>query len=795
MSVEVEALERWIKRGDVDEAGAVVARDILKREPYNITAQAYLRLYETGSSATPSSATPRDDAWMMARRTSSPGLPPLATPAPTPVPVPPPSSAPPPPHRPNPPPPPLHRPREHREPPQVHHDPFRQSERNLRPELQRDRDPPRYKHHSRQPSSASARTQSSAKTQTNTPAHTPTKLQPNNTGASSSSVRHSPLYPNNTGGSGSGSVKYSPRNNNTPRFATASPQTPQAPLGQTDYQREKKEREFVARHTDLTNRARSLLTELQALQLLDPHDRNNTVTDNDENTNAIAHLKAILAGRLSSVVSKPPPRSVRALARDILSSESDTVAIDLVVSDFEEVAEYTLSQPNTNPDHPRDRDQEQLVLRKAVLDRKVLLESALPTDSARLVGLGVIHFEHENRISGVGKRYVNDHTFIQKLRVEDIPRNRFMATDDGYAWDMRELAGELERITEDAAVAFAGSPTEEKAVLRNPVTQIGFSPADVERIRGHPLAGRLLPLMARDVDRAVEISGVDKPAERPVENTRGESVWKGITATGTRSATAEGHAEDLLTFPTDDAPVKDVPGVPGEFPFPRAVSIRGKPWEDAKDAQVEVTPDPFTPGTGTGVEDAPQLIPTRVSDLGSKLRESPRDSHLGIIPGGFPADDTDEKQEWEDFTDDDEQRGKEEDQVTQDWGELRLKPLVDKAREKVEKEKQEEKKEVEKVLGGWEGWKPIRYEDQRKEGKEEKEKEKEKERKKASPGSEWLKSLQAEGWLKKAADSGTSARSWEDQADEEQEARDRDNSAEDYFGWKPERDQGPFELQ
>ncbi len=63
--------------------------------------------------------------------------------------------------------------------------------------------------------------------------------------------------------------------------------------------------------------------------------------------------------------------------------------------------------------------------------------------------------------------------------VADIPRARFLVTDDNYPWDMEELA---------AAIKSNGG------VMRNPLTKQLFTTADVRTIVQHPLGQCLAAL-------------------------------------------------------------------------------------------------------------------------------------------------------------------------------------------------------------------------------------------------------------------------------------------------------------
>ncbi|KAF2837826.1 hypothetical protein M501DRAFT_1006362 [Patellaria atrata CBS 101060] len=91
-----------------------------------------------------------------------------------------------------------------------------------------------------------------------------------------------------------------------------------------------------------------------------------------------------------------------------------------------------------------------------------------------------MHVEHEI----LERPYVNDETMLGD-QVSDIPRSNFWASEDGYAWDMEELA---------AALSANGG------VMRNPLSRELFSPEDVRSIVQHPLGGHLGALQVQQAE-------------------------------------------------------------------------------------------------------------------------------------------------------------------------------------------------------------------------------------------------------------------------------------------------------
>ncbi|KAK3315480.1 hypothetical protein B0H66DRAFT_565440 [Apodospora peruviana] len=315
------------------------------------------------------------------------------------------------------------------------------------------------------------------------------------------------------------------------------------------------EQEFRQKHTQLVDQAKVLLAEMQTLQVLGPihgsHNGNSHTSSHSDdgrssqtqsqlqsddasslfsNTNsnanyeqdeaAISALNAMLAGRLGSVASKPPPRPARAVAREVVSraySIGESEALDLLMEDYETVLDWAKATTSSSS----VAGHAQAVLN----DRKVLLEAALPAQLAGLVDEAMMHFGHERlysppqpasiqngtgAINGSGSSsihngggrpgsrspvppfqqfYANSTTFRDNLPVEEIPRHRFMRTDDGYAWDMIELASELR----NDIIAMPSTQSGTSLHLRNPMTKALFTATDVARIVAHPMGRGLAP--------------------------------------------------------------------------------------------------------------------------------------------------------------------------------------------------------------------------------------------------------------------------------------------------------------
>ncbi|KAM7212821.1 hypothetical protein V8F06_011809 [Rhypophila decipiens] len=388
------------------------------------------------------------------------------------------------------------------------------------------------------------------------------------------------------------------------------------------------EAEFTQKHAHLVEQARLLLAEMKTLQVLGPvHSavgstttQNNTGGGNnsmssDDGTNSSVFLQsqsggddtssylsgsnstnpnhnntaiyyeqddigmsalgAILQGKLGSVVSRPPPRPARAIAREVLArlggitvaastgepnDEGEAEVVELLMEDYEAVLNWARSSSSFALSSPRlsssgassssasqgGQSQTQVRIQQCLADRQALLEAALPAYLAHLPSEAMMHFCHEklfvssssgraqtpsasvhsghtgttglyangNGNSNLGvnghssnnnprnnsgllptQTYTNSHTFREGLAIEEIPRRRFLKTEDNYAWDMLELASALESDLLLSAGNSRGRGNMPPS-LRNPVTRSFFTPDDVSRILAHPMGRSLGPYPA-----------------------------------------------------------------------------------------------------------------------------------------------------------------------------------------------------------------------------------------------------------------------------------------------------------
>jgi hypothetical protein len=92
------------------------------------------------------------------------------------------------------------------------------------------------------------------------------------------------------------------------------------------------------------------------------------------------------------------------------------------VDDLEAMARWLRSQDG----HLNDDG-----VREALVKRLGLVSSALPDGMKRHAALALMHIEHEL----LRRTYVCDETMYGD-KVVDIPRARFLVTEDNYGWDM-----------------------------------------------------------------------------------------------------------------------------------------------------------------------------------------------------------------------------------------------------------------------------------------------------------------------------------------------------------------------
>lgn len=196
----------------------------------------------------------------------------------------------------------------------------------------------------------------------------------------------------------------------------------------------------------------------------------------------ISDLKAIAEGRLTSVVKVRPPPATRAVAAKIKAASTLSSREEIAFNDLEANARYLRSRNTTSNDQ----------LRTALVKRTTAVIASLPKDMSQVPETAFMHIEHEILL----KTYQNTETMLGDT-ISSIPRVNFFTSEDGYAWDMSELA---------AAIKANGG------VMRNPLSREMFSADDVGRIVRHPQGKELgaLQLQQKELTQGVRKDTIDR---------------------------------------------------------------------------------------------------------------------------------------------------------------------------------------------------------------------------------------------------------------------------------------------
>lgn len=225
--------------------------------------------------------------------------------------------------------------------------------------------------------------------------------------------------------------------------------------------------ELAQGYKALRNRAKTLLVEMLHLRSLQNQkgipDSYQTELSSSKN---IPDLTAIVDGRMSTVVRARPPGNARTVAKTMQTKPAQ--AVEIALANLEDAARW-LRAPNGKPSSI-DNDG----VREALVKRVRALAAALPEKLQEHPETALMHFEHEF----LQRTYVNDETMLGD-QISDIPRANFWVTEDGYAWDMEELAQAI---------------TSNSGVMRNPLSRQMFTPRDIRAIVQHPMGRQLAAL-------------------------------------------------------------------------------------------------------------------------------------------------------------------------------------------------------------------------------------------------------------------------------------------------------------
>ncbi|KAF2838189.1 hypothetical protein M501DRAFT_1011807 [Patellaria atrata CBS 101060] len=223
-------------------------------------------------------------------------------------------------------------------------------------------------------------------------------------------------------------------------------------------------------YVDLQARAKALKNDIDSLRGILQHKKLQQTLDT-----FIPDLNAILEGRVSTVLRATPPKSARQVARTIL---------DILISDLGDVVRWLRSSVCSKQNGEDIRD--------GLMKRVQAISAALPSDLEHYGSKALMHVEHEV----LRRSYVNEETMYGDA-VQDIPRSNFWVSEDGYAWDMEELAQAI-RVN--------------NGVMRQPLSKQLFTPNDVSAIVQHPLGRNLaaLKLEQEKLSQGVRAKTVDE---------------------------------------------------------------------------------------------------------------------------------------------------------------------------------------------------------------------------------------------------------------------------------------------
>ncbi|KIX08551.1 uncharacterized protein Z518_03207 [Rhinocladiella mackenziei CBS 650.93] len=246
--------------------------------------------------------------------------------------------------------------------------------------------------------------------------------------------------------------------------------------------------EFSQRYEIVRAEARQLLLEARFVQAFHQQGTNrHSENDQQIENSRIEDLKLITEGGIWNVVATARPRSALTIARAVAAEQREDRVLDMIVDDLDGMIRWIRKTEN---ELSRDGDE----IREAVQRRVRVMTAALPPNLRHWPSIAFMHVEHEQ----LQKTYLNDETMYGD-KIADIPRANFWVSEDGYAWDMSELASCL------AAT---------NGVMRNPLSRQIFSPGDVKSILQHPLGK---PLAALQVEQSNLRQGVRPAALRKLE--------------------------------------------------------------------------------------------------------------------------------------------------------------------------------------------------------------------------------------------------------------------------------------
>jgi hypothetical protein len=268
-------------------------------------------------------------------------------------------------------------------------------------------------------------------------------------------------------------------------------------------------REFAKDYTTLRERAQKLQNELRLVGNLPLQRENAHIFEK------LTHdINALADGHIRIAVRARQPGSVKVVARKM--EDKPHQALEIAISDLTDMANWLRAADGQQ--HTLDND----AVREALAKRVRALIAALPTELQDHASTALMHVEHEV----LRREYVCKETLLGDDPIADIPRANFWVSEDGYAWDMEELAQAIKS---------------NDGVMRNPLSKQMFTPNDVRAIVKHPLGKGLGALQ-------IEQSKLRKGV-RPATVKRLADLAKVLKADMSDDQMASRHAiDDFLAY-------------------------------------------------------------------------------------------------------------------------------------------------------------------------------------------------------------------------------------------------------
>lgn len=276
---------------------------------------------------------------------------------------------------------------------------------------------------------------------------------------------------------------------------------------------------------------------LETLQTLQPSSAAETKTKAGSPSNALPSVPTSFLSRLfgkGNSEKKERQKRVQNVVKAMQKAKTKEEAFGIAFTDLETTAKGLSTSTLENNDD----------VREALAKRVKTLEAALGEELKSCATTAMMHFEHEI----LKRKYVGGETTMLGDEVQDIPRANFWVTEDGYAWDMEELA---------QAISSNGG------VMRNPLSHQMFTTKDISEIVKHPLGAHLAAMAIEQkalksgvrpqtIDRLAALENVlmDDDSADTIPSRQAVEDFMGFLAT---LPAAEQEALDKLRVPAVDS--------------------------------------------------------------------------------------------------------------------------------------------------------------------------------------------------------------------------------------------------